>query len=78
MVAALDDPDINVRIDAAIGLIYFDKEVALTVVPKLIAMLADPEPSVTYQVSFVLETITGQDFGEVAPAWTAWWEQNKP
>ena len=78
MVAALDDPDSNVRIDAAIGLIYFDKEVALTAVPRLIAMLADPEPSVSYQVRYALETITGQTLGEDAAAWTAWWEQNKP
>jgi HEAT repeat protein len=77
MVAALDDPDASVRIDAAVGLIYFN-EAALPVVPKLIAMLADPEPSVSYQVRFALETITNQTFGEDAAAWNAWWEQNQP
>jgi HEAT repeat protein len=78
MVSALDDPDSDVRIAAAIGLIYFDKEDTLPVVPKLIAMLADPDPSVSYQVSYALQEITGQTLGEDAAAWNAWWEQNKP
>ncbi len=77
MVAALDDPDPSVRIQAAVSLIYFD-EAALQVVPKLIAMLADPDPSVSYQVRFALQEITNQTFGEDAAAWTAWWEQNQP
>ena len=77
MVAALDDPISHVRIQAAVSLIYFG-DAALPVVPRLIAMLADPEPSVSYQVRFALETITGQTFGEDAALWTAWWEQNHP
>ena len=77
MVSALDDPVSHVRIQAAVSLIYFG-DAALPVVPRLIAMLADPEPSVSYQVRFALETITGQTFGEDAALWTAWWEQNHP
>ena len=77
MVAALDDPVSHVRTQAAVSLIYFG-DAALPVVPRLIAMLADPEPSVSYQVRFALETITGQTLGEDAAAWTAWWEQNHP
>lgn len=77
LVTALDDPDSGVRIAAAVALIYFGDD-ALPVVPKLIAMLADPEPSVSYQVSFALETITNQTFGEDAGLWNAWWEQNHP
>jgi len=77
LVAALDDPVSHVRITAAVTLIFFGDE-ALPVVPRLIAMLADPEPSVSYQVRFALETITNQSFGEDADLWTAWWEQNQP
>jgi HEAT repeat protein len=77
LVATLDDPDSGVRIAAAVSLIYFGDD-ALPVVPKLIAMLADPEPSVSYQVRFALETITNQTFGDDAALWTTWWEQNHP
>jgi HEAT repeat protein len=77
LVAALDDPVSHVRIQAAVSLIYFGDD-ALPVVPRLIAMLADPEPDVSYQVRFALETITGQTFGDDAELWNAWWEQNHP
>lgn len=73
LIQALGDRDEDVRWVAAQGLDDYGLE-AMEATPALIEALRDESASVRLAALQALKAITGQDFGEDADVWKAWWE----
>jgi hypothetical protein len=74
---SLRSPDPEVRSEAISMLGCIGPE-ALEGVPALIDAMADePETNLRQRMSYILEDLTGQDFGEDAEAWREWWENQQ-
>lgn len=74
MVAALSDKSYYVRDPAISNLEVYGPE-AMEAVPALIEGLGDRDQRFQNQCLGALTTITGQDFGSDAEAWSQWWSQ---
>ncbi len=74
LIQALDDESPRVRKNAArsLGKIFWPKP--LEAVPALIRLLGDEDEEVRFSAEVALKDITGQDFGQDADAWQAWWD----
>jgi hypothetical protein len=73
LMQALDDEASLVRGDAAYSLGKVGPA-ALEAVPALIRLLGDEDEHVRRAAEHALKAITGQDFGQDADAWQAWWD----
>jgi hypothetical protein len=69
----LGDEDAEIRRAAALATAM--KE-CRTLIPKLIALLRDPEPAVVRAAHVALKELSGQDFGPHPDDWSEWWRKN--
>ena len=65
------DQDAEIRRAAALAAAM--KE-AKTLIPDLIPLLADPEPTVAHAAHAALKDLTGQELGPSEAEWKAWWK----
>ena len=77
LVAALDDGRDSVQLWASDALGKIGPGAAAAV-PALIQVLGSDSSSLRRNAVEALQSITGQDCGEEASCWQAWWEANKP
>jgi hypothetical protein len=73
LMQALDDESSQIRRTVAYLLEKVGPE-ALEAVPALIRLLGDEDEHVRSAAEGALKAITGQDFGQDADAWQAWWD----